>query len=169
MKIESLKVDGYGVWSGLKLDRLDEGLNVFCGPNEAGKTTLMQFMRSMFFGFSSDRRRYLPPVHGGRPGGQIELANAEGRFRLSRHDDDEAPGPKGSAVVAAADGTRHGEPFVGTLLSGVDEPTFNHVFAVGLREIQELGTLGDLEAAALLFRLSAGLDRVSLVDVMREL
>jgi hypothetical protein len=43
------------------------------------------------------------------------------------------------------------------------------VFAVGLREIQELGTLSDTEAADFLYKLSTGLDRVSLVDVMREL
>ena len=55
------------------------------------------------------------------------------------------------------------------LLSNVDEPVFNNVFAVGLREIQELATLSDTEAAELLYSLSAGLDRVSLVDVLREL
>ena len=51
MKITGLEVDGFGVWSGLKLDPLSEGLNVFFGPNEAGKTTLMQFVRSVLYGF----------------------------------------------------------------------------------------------------------------------
>jgi DNA repair exonuclease SbcCD ATPase subunit len=55
------------------------------------------------------------------------------------------------------------------LLSNVDEPVFNNVFAVGLTEIQELATLSDTEAAELLYSLSAGLDRVSLVEVLREL
>ncbi|HLA85552.1 MAG TPA: AAA family ATPase [Thermoguttaceae bacterium] len=169
MRIKALKVDGYGVWTRLKLDELGEGIHVFHGPNEAGKTTLMQFLRAMFFGFSPDRRRYLPPVHGGRPGGTIDLATPDGSFVLSRHDDDEAPGPHGTAVLAAPDGTRHGESYVHSLLSGTDEATFNNVFCVGLREIQELGTLDSTEAASLLFSLTAGLDRVSLVDVLREL
>ncbi len=169
MRIKSLKVDGYGVWSKLKLDRLGEGLSVLHGPNEAGKTTLMQFIRSMLFGFAPDRRRYLPPVYGGRPGGAIDLVSSEGRFRLSRHDDQQAPGPRATAVLSAPDGTRQGEPYLQTLLSNIDEPTFNNVFSVGLREIQQLGTLGDTEAASLLFRLTAGLDRVSLVDVTEEL
>ncbi len=51
----------------------------------------------------------------------------------------------------------------------MDEPTFNNVFAVGLRELQELGTLDDTDAAELLYKLTTGLDRVSLVDVMQEL
>ena len=46
---------------------------------------------------------------------------------------------------------------------------FNNVFAVGLREIQELATLSDTEAAQLLYSLTVGLDRVSLVEVLREL
>ena len=49
------------------------------------------------------------------------------------------------------------------------KPTFNNVFAVGLRELQELGTLDDTNAADLLYKLTTGLDRVSLIDVMRDL
>ena len=51
----------------------------------------------------------------------------------------------------------------------MDEATFNHVFAVGLREVQELATLSDTAAAELLYNLTVGLDRVSLVEVLREL
>lgn len=54
------------------------------------------------------------------------------------------------------------------LLAGVDEPTYNNVFNVGLREIQELGSLDDTAAANYLYRLTSGLDRVSLIDVIRE-
>ncbi len=72
-------------------------------------------------------------------------------------------------TLTAPDGTRQGEHFLKVLLSNVDEPVFNNVFAVGLREIQELATLGDTEAAQLLYSLSAGLDRISLVEVLREL
>ena len=54
------------------------------------------------------------------------------------------------------------------MLAGVDEPTYNNVFAVGLKEIQELGSLDDTAAADYLYRLTSGLDRVSLIDVIRE-
>lgn len=68
MRITGLKVDGFGVWSGLELPELSDQLNVFYGPNEAGKTTLMQFVRSMLYGFAAERRgRYLPPVHPAGP------------------------------------------------------------------------------------------------------
>ena len=170
MKITALEIDGYGVWSGLKVGGLSDGLNVFYGPNEAGKTTLLQFIRSMLYGFSPQRRRYLPPIHGGRPGGSVDVAGPNGRFQVGRFDAPGAEGgPREQLTLTAPDGTRQGEHFLKVLLSNVDEAIFNNVFAVGLREIQELNVLSDTEAAELLYNLTAGLDRVSLVEVMREL
>ena len=43
---------------GLRIEHFSDALNVFYGPNEAGKTTLLQFIRSMLYGFSPQRRRY---------------------------------------------------------------------------------------------------------------
>jgi len=170
MKISGLEIDGFGVWSGLKLEGLSEGINVLYGPNEAGKTTLLQFVRSVLYGFSPERQRYFPPVRGGRPGGAIDLAGPNGSFHLDRHFDAEADASEAEQLVlSAADGTRQGEHLVKVLLSQIDEKIFNNVFAVGLREIQHLGTLSDTEAAEKLYSLTAGLDRVSLVEVMREL
>lgn len=170
MRITGLEVEGYGVWSGLRIEKFSEAINVLYGPNEAGKTTLLQFIRSMLYGFSPGRRRYLPPVHGGRPGGVLRVCSPHGRFEIGRWDDPQPDGAGGEQVtLTAPDGTRQGEHFIKVLLSNVDEPVFNNVFAVGLREIQELATLSDTEAAELLYSLSAGLDRVSLVEVLREL
>jgi uncharacterized protein YhaN len=176
VKITALEVDGYGVWSGLRIERFADGLNVVYGPNEAGKSTLLQFIRSMLYGFSPERRRYFPPLHGGRPGGRLDLAGPNGRFQIDRHDEagsepgrQEGVAGQEQITITAADGTRQGEHTLRFLLANLDEAIFNNVFAVGLREIQELGTLGDTEAADLLYGISAGLDRVSLVEVMREL
>jgi uncharacterized protein YhaN len=58
MKLLALEIEGYGVWSGLKLQRMSEGLNVVYGPNEAGKSTLLHFIRAALYGFSADRRRF---------------------------------------------------------------------------------------------------------------
>ncbi|MGA2034274.1 MAG: AAA family ATPase, partial [Thermoguttaceae bacterium] len=165
MKITALEVDGFGVWSGLKIHRLCDELNVVFGPNEAGKTTLLQFVRSVLYGFSPQRRRYLPPLHGGPSGGMIAVAGPNGSFEIRRLDEDSGE----RLTITAADGTRQGEHVLKVLLSNIDESIFNNIFAIGLREIQELGTLGDTQAAELLYNIAAGLDRVSLAEVLREL
>lgn len=88
MKIKDFEVDGFGVWKGLEVERVSGELTVFCGYNEAGKTTLMQFVRSMMFGFSPPRlEKYSPPVYGGLAGGSLELSTPEGGFEVQRHVD----------------------------------------------------------------------------------
>ena len=167
MKISALQVDGFGVWSGLMLDGLSDELNVFYGPNEAGKTTLVEFVRSMFWGFSPERRaQYLPPVRGGRPGGTLRAAVGEKRYAIARHADG----------AEAAETTLSVNDRPSTDLSGwsaqfgnVDESVFNNVYVFGLREIQELGTLGDSQVAEDLYNLALGLDGVSLVHVLGEI
>ncbi len=171
MKVKNLQVDGFGLWTELDLQGLSHRVTVVFGANETGKTTLMQFVRTMLYGFAPERRsRYLPPVHGGRPGGSLDVEAAHGGLRILRHLDrfgldDESE----SLIVRAADGADVSTSLLSHLLSGVDEATFNNVFAVGLRELQELGTLDDTKAADLLYKLTTGLDRVSLIDVMRDL
>ena len=72
MRIESIHIDGFGVWNDKNFGPLDPGLNVFYGPNETGKSTLMAFIRSMFFGFEKrgTARRY-EPLNGGAHGGSM--------------------------------------------------------------------------------------------------
>ena len=74
MKITDIRIDGFGVWNDLHLERLSPHLTAFYGANEAGKTTLMQFSRAILYGMSPQRRsRYLPPVNGGMPGGTLSI------------------------------------------------------------------------------------------------
>ncbi len=44
MKVKDFEVAGFGVWKGLEVEQVSEGLTVFCGYNEAGKTTLISLL-----------------------------------------------------------------------------------------------------------------------------
>lgn len=170
MKIKDAQVDGFGVWTGLTVDGLPDTMSVFYGPNEAGKTTLMQFLRTMFYGFTPERRqRYLPPVHGGRPGGAIRVTGPGGGYEIARRAQLDQGGVAGQLSVTGSDGLSQGQHRLSMLMGSIDETIFTNVFAIGLRELQELSTLDDTAAADELYKLSSGLDRVSLVDVTRQL
>ena len=172
MKITDVQVDGFGVWKGLDVDSLSSEMTVFHGYNEAGKTTLMQFVRSMMFGFSPGRLdKYTPPLYGGLAGGAIDLATPNGKWNITRHvDPNRHSDPIGDLTVTDEhDGSVHGNSQLASLMADVDESIFNNVFAIGLREIQELGALNSTAASEYLYRLTSGLDRVSLIDVMRDL
>lgn len=170
MKIKDIQIDGFGVWTGLSVDSLSEGMTLFYGPNEAGKTTLMQFLRAMLYGFTPERRnRYTPPVYGGTPGGAIRVTGPGGGYEIRRHSQLTDADTTGQLSVTGNDGLSQGQHRLQSLLGGIDEPIFSNVFAIGIRELQELSTLDDTSAADELYKLSSGLDRVSLVDVMRSL
>lgn len=169
MKITDIRIDGFGVWHDLKLSGLSPRLTAFYGANEAGKTTLMQFSRSVLYGMSPERRRrYLPPVNGGLPGGSLGLLDDQQRFDVRRIAD-RGPDDIGLVSISTADGQVAGDRMLREALSEIDEATYNNIFAIGLSEIQTLGTLEGSQAAEWLYRLTSGLDRVSLYDVIQNL
>ena len=121
MKITDTKIDGFGVWNDLQLTNLSGRVTVFYGANEAGKTTLMQFIRSVMYGMSPERReRYLPPVAGGRPGGTLGIVDGEDRFELTRIAD-RGPDDMGLATITTQDGQTGGDRLLREALSEVDE------------------------------------------------
>ncbi|QEF96322.1 hypothetical protein Mal15_03490 [Stieleria maiorica] len=170
MKVKDLNIDGFGVWTGLSIDSLPDGMTLFYGPNEAGKTTVMQFLRSMLYGFTAERReKYLPPIYGGTPGGAVRVTGPGGGYQIRRHAKMTDESVVGQLAVTGQDGLAQGQHRLSMLLGQIDEPIFTNVFAIGMRELQELNTLDDTAAADELYKLSSGLDRVSLVDVIRSL
>lgn len=169
MKITDIRIDGFGVWHDLTLRGLSPELTVFYGPNEAGKSTLMNFLRTVLYGVTPQRRkRYLPPLAGGRPGGSLKVLGESGPFTITRYADRSAD-DVGKVTILTADGQEQGDRMLLDTLEHVDEQTYINIFAVGLREVQELNSLSDTAAAQWLYRLTSGLDRVSLYDVIRML
>lgn len=170
MRVKDIQIDGFGVWSNLSVDSIPDTMTLFYGPNEAGKTTMMQFLRAMFYGFTPERRtRYMPPVYGGTPGGSLRVTGPGGGYQIRRHSHATDSGVGGQLSVTGQDGLAQGQHRLSGLMGQIDEAIFTNVFAIGIRELQELSTLDDTSAADELYKLSSGLDRVSLVDVMRSL
>ena len=54
MKIKNLKINGFGKLKDKDIN-LEEGINVIYGENEAGKSTLLKFITSMFYGLSKNK------------------------------------------------------------------------------------------------------------------
>ncbi|TCP57855.1 AAA domain-containing protein [Tumebacillus sp. BK434] len=56
MKILKAQIDGFGRYSGVTFS-FDHGLNIIYGPNEAGKSTLQQFLVAMLYGMKKPGRK----------------------------------------------------------------------------------------------------------------
>ena len=131
MRIAGWHIDGFGIFNDFDVN-LSDGLTVFLGPNEAGKSTLLGFLRAMLFGFPSRRSRapQYPPLRGGRHGGRLTLCGPQGEVIVER-------------VAARKNGLRlNGCESINedlrALLGGADENVFCSVFAFSLLEMQSL-------------------------------
>lgn len=60
MKITQLDIRDFGIFQGEKLEELGEGIIVIGGANRAGKTSLMQILRNLPYGFTQNSN--LPPA-----------------------------------------------------------------------------------------------------------
>ena len=73
MRLEELYLDGFGRFHQQTIG-ISEPVTVFYGPNEAGKSTLLAFVRAILFGFPTrGRTEHYPPLAGGRHGGRIRF------------------------------------------------------------------------------------------------
>ena len=237
MRITSLEIERFGVWENLYLPKIRRGINVFYGPNEAGKTTLMQFIRSGLYGCANpERARYIQmalyprvespfaenrlspteveeaddlrkksdsPEETRWIGGVLTVQDEYGTHRLERRYVRKSAsalygassleqkagfivsgglaawsgrffpipgtGIAESLIISGDDGQRLSDHFVQSIVNNVDESTFNNVFAIGLDELQKLGSLNETDAAQMLYRLSVGVDRVSLIQVLHQI
>lgn len=91
MNIEKIYIDSFGKFEGFELD-LSSDFNVIYGNNEDGKSTLMAFVRMMFYGDTSRSRNDIReklrdlyrPWHSDRMGGSINFRAEGKRYQLDR-------------------------------------------------------------------------------------
>ena len=126
MRIAGLEIDGFGRYADERIDDLPPGLVVLHGPNESGKSTLLAFIRAVLFGFPrrGGRENLYEPLRGGRHGGRVQLASANGALAVERH-----KGARGGVKLHFDDGRVGGAPELAELLAHVDDAVFKNVFA----------------------------------------
>ncbi|KRK49200.1 hypothetical protein FC96_GL000121 [Secundilactobacillus kimchicus JCM 15530] len=85
MKIKRLTIYGFGKFHDVSLD-LDQHFQLIYGPNEAGKSTLVEFITSLLFGFLTAKHRYqmYKPKDGATYGGEMTFTHAGDMFWLKR-------------------------------------------------------------------------------------
>ncbi|MHB0980763.1 MAG: ATP-binding protein, partial [Thermoleophilia bacterium] len=136
MRIEGWRVDGFGILRDHEVRGLGGGLTAFLGPNEAGKSTLLAFLRGVLVGYpSKGAAAHYPPLNGGEHGGRVFLRGSDGEVIVER-----SVGSKEPRVVFP-ERIDHGDEVVRRLLGGVDAGLFNSVFAFSLTELQDLRSL----------------------------
>lgn len=140
MRITGIEIERFGVWQSYRQPLNRSGLTVFYGPNEAGKTTLLRFIRGVLYGYPPDEQL----IHSKRKSrhetqsGLLRVEHQGREYELRRVGYGEDAGKLSIEGIPAGDSTTM---FMEELLSSTDEKLFESVFAVGLPELQQFATL----------------------------
>ncbi|MEX2264569.1 MAG: AAA family ATPase [Bryobacteraceae bacterium] len=146
MRIESFRIDGFGLFRDVALD-VPAGLTVFFGGNESGKSTLLAFFRFALFGFPRGRKANRhQPLRGGDHGGRLVLSG----YTIDRRGS--------SATLVAPDGSHRDGDGIRVLCGNISREVFENIYAFSLEELQRLDEAleaGDLRTT--LFGAGAGI------------
>ncbi|MCA9055697.1 MAG: AAA family ATPase, partial [Planctomycetaceae bacterium] len=154
MKITDIHIDQFGIWQDLSLRLNDPGISVFYGPNEAGKSTLMRFIRAMLYGYrATDERSAGPDGTFRRCSGTLRMEHKGSDYEIRR---ESHAGTRGRLTINGNDHGGTAEERLSRLLSNAKEGLYENVFAIGLEELQQLGTLTGEEVARHIYGLSLG-------------
>ncbi|XKE95761.1 AAA family ATPase [Metaplanococcus flavidus] len=163
MKIEKLMIYGFGKHENLALD-VNEELAVFYGNNEAGKTTIQQFIIQILFGFPSRNQaesRYEPKA-GGKYGGQLYLNDSQyGKVIVERVKGKAA----GDVTVYFEDGSRGTETELKKILRDYDRASFDAIFSFSIHELQGLDKMTEEQLSrTLLASGTTGVDSITKME-----
>ena len=140
MRLEELYLDGFGRFHQQTL-KISEPVTVLYGPNEAGKSTLLAFIRAILFGFPTQFNNHYPPFAGGKHGGWIRLSNDDGNaYKIERF-----AGKSGGLSVVGANNVpvADADAVLRQLTDSAPSDLFKNVFAFSLDELQEATSLPD--------------------------
>ena len=166
MRITGLHIDGFGRFADRGFGPLERPVTVFYGPNEAGKSTLLEFIRRILFGFPSGRNRgnEYPPLAGGRHGGRVTIATDAGEIITI----DRAPGRgDGPVSLTTATGETLSDTELARLLGNHSKSVFQNIFAFTLDELNNESLLNDDSVNLQIY--SAGIGAMRLPDALTTL
>ena len=144
MRLSELYLDGFGHFHQQAIGPTSGAVTVLYGPNEAGKSTLLAFIRAILFGFPRAYNNHYPPLVGGRHGGRIVMNDDAGAsFVVERY-----AGSRGGLNVASPEGpSANSEALLRRLTGNATPDLFRNVFAFSLDELQAAASLNDSSGA----------------------
>lgn len=167
MRMVEFHIDGFGRFAGLSHRDIPPGLSIVRGDNEAGKSTLLAFLRSVLFGLPTRlQKEYYPPLQGGRKGGRIVLQDgSRGRIVVERFEGKKA----GRFTVTFPDGSQGGEDEFRRHLGAATADLYSNVFAFSLSELQSFESLQTEKVRDAIYSAGTGVGRRSIVEVTEDL
>ncbi len=168
MQLREIHIDGFGIFANKRITGLAPGINVIYGKNEFGKTTLLEFIRRILFGFPTkrDNTNLYTPVKGGSLGGSLKVVLQNGEdMMISR-----IPGTHGGMVkITTPDEVLEGQSALNHLLGNASKDIYRNIYAFTIDELHDFNTLSSDEVKNRIYGAGLGLGNISLKEIEKEL
>ncbi len=154
MKIKSFNIYDFGILAKQYIEELPQGLVIFLGQNEAGKSTSLEFFRTLLTGFPASRskkaREGLFANKNDAIGGYIEVETQNSDIlKVER--------TRSSFNVFNKSGTQVPTVAYESLLAGTNRDIYSALYGFSLNELQIIDTLENQEVQNVLYGTSFGL------------
>lgn len=152
MRILEIYIQGFGKISNKKFT-FSDGINVLYGKNEAGKSTIHNFIRAIFYGLERGRGRAgkndlwsrFEPWEKGAYGGYIRVSKNDIIYRIERDFTKNALKP--FSIVDEIKGIEIDEPnsILAELLNNLSQTAYTNTISIGqLRSVTDAGMANEL-------------------------
>ena len=164
LSIKKIHIYGFGKHENVTIF-LDDHVTVFYGVNEAGKTTIQQFILQILFGFPTKQQtqKKYEPKTSAKFGGQLIISHPiYGECTIERV----RGKATGDVTVYCENGTTGHEELLAKLLYGYSRASFEAIFAFSIHELQGIEKMSEEELTHLL--LSSGTTGVHQLSVLEK-
>ncbi len=163
MLIKDIHIDGFGIYNDFSLTDLSNGVNIILGTNEAGKTTILKFLRYTIFGYPRLKEQRMAPLKGGSHGGKIRaLLTSGNEITLDRRG-------SGKIKLFFSGKEYNHEGDLLQLLGNTSASLYNNVYAFTIDELVSLGSLTDSGVEDKIFSVGIGLGNISLAEIETDI
>ncbi len=156
MQIQRLIMERCGAFHGVEIGPLPAGLSLWYGPNEAGKSTMLDFIRIMLWGLQS--HSYARYRESG-VAGELWLQEGVHELRIIRQ----------KQARWMLDGSPVRADLLQSWLNHVSMNVFESLYAFGLGELQAFETLDQDEVRGRIYSAGLGTGAVSIVEFQNRL
>ncbi|KOS71620.1 hypothetical protein AEA09_01115 [Lysinibacillus contaminans] len=167
LSIKKIQIYGFGKHEDVTIS-LHNNVTIFYGMNEAGKTTIQQFILQMLFGFPTKQQtqQKYEPKTSTKFGGQLTVSHPiYGECTIERVKGKAA----GDVTVYCEDGTKGHDELLTKLLYGYSRASFEAVFAFSIHELQGIEKMSEEELTHLLLASgTTGVHRLSVLEKKLE-
>ena len=166
MRLTGINIENFGPFADHEFSDVSGRLTLLHGPNEAGKSAILAFLRSTLFGYTTKSDRapirelfFYNHFRAEVGSGAVSLVtSSDTNFNIHRRD-----GKQRGEVSITGDATGSND-MLQSLLGGIDVELYTNVFSISLSELQAMSSLNSNQIRDKIYSVGLGLANVSLTD-----